>query len=196
MRLYLTPTSTSRFFPDLFGCVKWPFQGLSDLHLGDQKVTGKKLDYMPSLVQNSRCVKFWGNMSYAFSRRSWLAKGTWNLDGWNWVRNSSESRFNQVFLAQSWPHQLPLPDNIGWMKPCQEIVVVNMPLLSLTTPCLPCSHLITEPEAIMKSMDHPNIIKLFETFEDRKHIYLVAWQSNDITSNQNVMRWWCRVTWG
>ena len=24
----------------------------------------------------------------------------------------------------------------------------------------------------MKSMDHPNIIKLFETFEDRKHIYL------------------------
>lgn len=26
--------------------------------------------------------------------------------------------------------------------------------------------------AIMKSMDHPNIIKLFETFEDRKHIYL------------------------
>lgn len=25
---------------------------------------------------------------------------------------------------------------------------------------------------IMKSMDHPNIIKLYETFEDRKHIYL------------------------
>ena len=29
---------------DLFGCFKWPFQGLSDLHLGDQKVTWKKLD--------------------------------------------------------------------------------------------------------------------------------------------------------
>ena len=56
-------------------CLKWPFQGLSDLHLGDQKVTGKKLDSMLRLVQNSRCVKFWGNMSYAFSRRSWLAKG-------------------------------------------------------------------------------------------------------------------------
>ena len=28
---------------DLFGCFKWPFQGLSDLHLGDQKVTWKKL---------------------------------------------------------------------------------------------------------------------------------------------------------
>ena len=27
----------------------------------------------------------------------------------------------------------------------------------------------------MKSMDHPNIIKLFETFEDRKHIYLAPW---------------------
>eukprot|EP00439_Symbiodinium_sp_Y106_P050199 s2807_g6.t1 len=27
--------------------------------------------------------------------------------------------------------------------------------------------------AIMKVMDHPNIIKLFETFEDRRHIYLV-----------------------
>ena len=24
---------------DLLGCVKWPFQGLSDLHLGDQRVT-------------------------------------------------------------------------------------------------------------------------------------------------------------
>lgn len=90
----------------------------------------------------------------------------------------------------------PPTRHIGWMKPCQERMVVNMPLLSLTTPCLLCSHLITESEAIMKSMDHPNIIKLFETFEDRKHIYLVAWQSNDITSNQNVMTWWCRVTWG
>ena len=29
---------------DLFGCFKWPFQGLSDLHLGDQKVTWKKLE--------------------------------------------------------------------------------------------------------------------------------------------------------
>ncbi len=29
---------------DLFGCFKWPFQELSDLHLGDQKVTWKKLD--------------------------------------------------------------------------------------------------------------------------------------------------------
>ena len=28
---------------DLFECFKWPFQGLSDLHLGDQKVTWKKL---------------------------------------------------------------------------------------------------------------------------------------------------------
>jgi len=27
--------------------------------------------------------------------------------------------------------------------------------------------------AIMKVMDHPNIIKLFETFEDRRHLYLV-----------------------
>ena len=29
---------------DLFGWFKWPFQGLSDLHLGDQKVTWKKLE--------------------------------------------------------------------------------------------------------------------------------------------------------
>ena len=28
---------------DLFGCFKWPFQGLSDLHLGYQRVTWKKL---------------------------------------------------------------------------------------------------------------------------------------------------------
>ncbi len=29
---------------DPFGDFKWPFQGLSDLHLGYQKVIGKKLD--------------------------------------------------------------------------------------------------------------------------------------------------------
>ena len=29
---------------DPFGGFKWPFQGLSDLHLGDQRVTWKKLD--------------------------------------------------------------------------------------------------------------------------------------------------------
>ena len=28
---------------DLFGDFKWPVQGLSDLHLGYQKVTGKNL---------------------------------------------------------------------------------------------------------------------------------------------------------
>ena len=37
-----------QFFPrffrvTLFGGFKWPFQGLSDLHLGDQRVTWKKL---------------------------------------------------------------------------------------------------------------------------------------------------------
>jgi len=30
---------------DLFGGFKWPFQGVSDLHLGDQRVTWKKLAY-------------------------------------------------------------------------------------------------------------------------------------------------------
>ena len=29
-----------------FGGFKWPFQGLSDLHLGDQEVTWKKLVYI------------------------------------------------------------------------------------------------------------------------------------------------------
>ena len=39
---------------DLFGCFKWPFQGLSDLHLGDQKDTWKKLEvnFHKSLVLN------------------------------------------------------------------------------------------------------------------------------------------------
>ena len=32
---------------DLFGGFKWPFQGLSDLHLGNQKVTWKKLVLVP-----------------------------------------------------------------------------------------------------------------------------------------------------
>ena len=35
----------ARFFPvAFFGGFKWPFQGLSELHLGDQKVTRKKLE--------------------------------------------------------------------------------------------------------------------------------------------------------
>ena len=35
---------SARFFRvTLFGGFKWPFQGLSDLHLGDQRVTWKKL---------------------------------------------------------------------------------------------------------------------------------------------------------
>ena len=44
-----TPTVYCNFFiiqvlpSDLFGGLKWPFQGLSDLHLGDQKVNWKKL---------------------------------------------------------------------------------------------------------------------------------------------------------
>ena len=48
IRLYLTYfiviTFNFQVLPsDLFGWFKWPFQGLSDLHLGDQKVTWKKL---------------------------------------------------------------------------------------------------------------------------------------------------------
>ena len=27
--------------------------------------------------------------------------------------------------------------------------------------------------AILKTLDHPNIVKLFETFEDKKHMHLV-----------------------
>ena len=42
---------------DLFGCFKWPFQGLSDLHLGDQEVTWKKLEIKEFESENSTtCV--------------------------------------------------------------------------------------------------------------------------------------------
>ena len=37
--------STQVLPSDLFGGFKWPLQRLSDLHLGNQKVTWKKLDY-------------------------------------------------------------------------------------------------------------------------------------------------------
>ena len=169
-----------------FSGVKWPPFRWSEGHWEE---AGFHAEIGPKL---SMC-KVLRKHVVRFQQEIVARQGTWNLDGWNWVRNSSE---NQVFVGTIVALPTAPTRRIGWMKPCQEIVVVNMPLPSLTTPCLPCSHLITEPEAIMKSMDHPNIIKLFETFEDRKHIYLVAWQSNDITSNQNVMRWWCRVTWG
>ncbi len=40
-----TKKKPSRFFRvTLLGGFKWPFQGLNDLYLGDQRVTWKKLD--------------------------------------------------------------------------------------------------------------------------------------------------------
>ena len=42
---------------DRFGWFKWPFQGLSDLHLGDQKVTWKKLAQNVYFEKNSK--GFW-----------------------------------------------------------------------------------------------------------------------------------------
>ena len=39
-------TNTQVLPSDLFGGFKWPLQGLSDLHLGNQKVTWKKLDHV------------------------------------------------------------------------------------------------------------------------------------------------------
>ena len=38
------PQVIQRFQSDFFGMVKWPFQGLSDLQLGDKKVTLNHLD--------------------------------------------------------------------------------------------------------------------------------------------------------
>ena len=46
---------------DLFGCFKWPFQGLSDLHLGYQMVTWKKLvDDTVDGNQKSGQLTSWG----------------------------------------------------------------------------------------------------------------------------------------
>ena len=40
-----SPILNNQVLPsDLLGCVKWPFQGLNDLHLGDQRVTWKELE--------------------------------------------------------------------------------------------------------------------------------------------------------
>ena len=42
--------SITRFFRvTLFGGFKWPFQGLNDLYLGDQRVTWKKLVVYPEI---------------------------------------------------------------------------------------------------------------------------------------------------
>ena len=41
----INPKNHNQLLPsDPFGCFKCPFQGLSDLHLGYQKVTWKKLE--------------------------------------------------------------------------------------------------------------------------------------------------------
>ena len=46
---------------DLFGGFKWPFQGLSDLHLGNQKVTWKKLVGFHFFPHNG-CYEWWAPM--------------------------------------------------------------------------------------------------------------------------------------
>jgi len=66
---------------DLFGCVKWPFQGLSDLHLGDQKVTGKKL--VPK--------KSWsGNI---------LKENTWFSSKNMWATKKNTHTFHEILVV-------------------------------------------------------------------------------------------------
>ena len=52
---------------DPFGCFKWPFQGLSDLHLGDHKVTqghleeaGSSDDFAKICVFSFVTLETWG----------------------------------------------------------------------------------------------------------------------------------------
>ena len=39
MNFGISPTQTNKKLCDLFAMVKWPFKGLSDLHLRNQKIT-------------------------------------------------------------------------------------------------------------------------------------------------------------
>ena len=62
---YDNETFTCQVLPsDHFGCFKWPFQGLSDLHLGDQKVTWQKLvrARFQVLQLEPLCIKPFGNV--------------------------------------------------------------------------------------------------------------------------------------
>ena len=59
---------------DPFGDFKWPFQGLSDLQLGYQKVTGKNLVYFTYLEDPGICIyiiyisyDFFKNLKFSFS---------------------------------------------------------------------------------------------------------------------------------
>ena len=40
--------------------------------------------------------------------------------------------------------------------------------------------LIIEEVAILNKLDHPNIVKYFETYDDRQHIYLVMEYVNGV----------------
>ena len=51
---------------DLFGWFKLPFQGLSDLHLGDQKVTWKKL-----VVWFLFNISFWAILGFPAFLQTW-----------------------------------------------------------------------------------------------------------------------------
>ncbi len=55
---------------DLFGMVKWPFKWLSDLQIGDQKVTFNHL-----------VVVFWNVQPYFFERVLWI----WSISCWRWI---------------------------------------------------------------------------------------------------------------
>mmetsp|Transcript_130820 Transcript_130820/g.230481 ORF Transcript_130820/g.230481 Transcript_130820/m.230481 type:complete len:800 (-) Transcript_130820:102-2501(-) len=50
---------------------------------------------------------------------------------------------------------------------------INRAIKRITKRVLPELSMVANEVAIMKSLDHPNIVKLFETFEDDRYFYLV-----------------------
>ena len=71
-----TQVLRSGLFVIFLGRFKWPFQGLSDLHLGDQKVTWKKLDQdFPYTFSGTIRHKL-----YLYRSKYWWVSRVWRLD--------------------------------------------------------------------------------------------------------------------
>ena len=83
---------------DLFGCFKWPFQGLSDLYLGDQKVTWKNLVLI--LIRNCNFLLF-TDLHRCFSRwtNRWATPNPRQRTRWWWSSTGPTFFRRQLFSS-------------------------------------------------------------------------------------------------
>ncbi len=100
---------------DLFGMVKWPFQGLTDLQLGDQKVTLNHLE--------GKCSPISWESVMAEAIKMWVADSEfWRTpSSWLWTTEMGEMfnlEMSHVLPMVNWWLGIlgvPLSNKIDWM---------------------------------------------------------------------------------